>query len=133
MLRENFSLKTDLVNVIVAGEVRFPSEQLGKDASDGPNVDRLGILVTRQHDLRGAVPPCHHILGQQQRIARLADHLLVAQHAPGKAEVANLEVAVGIDEQVRRLEVAVQDVGRMDVLEDNTSLDSSGDSATNIT
>lgn len=108
---------THLINVIVAREVRFPSKQLGKDATDGPNIDRLGILMARQHNLRSAVPPRDHIFRQQQRVAGLANHLLVAQHASGQTKVTDLEVAVGIDEQIRRLEVAVQHVGRMDVLE----------------
>ena len=35
----------------------------------------------------------------------------------GEAKIADLEVAVCVDEQVAGLEVAVQDVGRVDVLE----------------
>jgi hypothetical protein len=35
---------------------------------------------------------------------------------PGETKVADLELAVGVDEQVPRLEIAVEDVGRVDVL-----------------
>lgn len=106
-----------LIDVIVAGEVRFPSKQLGKDATDGPNIDRLGVLMTRQHNLRSAVPSRDYVFRQQQRVAGLADHLLIAQDASGQTKVTDLEVTVGVDKQIRRLEVAVQHVGRMDVLE----------------
>ena len=36
---------------------------------------------------------------------------------PGKAKVADFEVTVRVDQQVGRLQVAVEDVGRVDVLQ----------------
>ena len=54
------------------------------------------------------VPPSTHL--SQLRVTRIRD-------AAREAKVANGEVAVGVDEQVARLEVAVEDLGRVHELE----------------
>lgn len=63
------------------------------------------VLLPREHDLGGSV------------VARrdVARHLRVGEAR--EAEVADLEVAVLVDEDVGRLEVAVDDAGRVHVLE----------------
>ena len=47
---------SDLIDVVVAREDRLAVEQLGEDAADRPHVDRLGVLLARQHDLGRAIP-----------------------------------------------------------------------------
>ena len=71
------------------------------------------VLCETEHDLGSAVPSCSNVLGLEagSNIVRL-----IAE-ATGKTEVANLQLAVGIDKQVAGLEIAVQDVGRVNVLE----------------
>jgi len=54
-----------------------------------------GVLRAGKHDLRGAIPPCHHVLGQIARFlfSYWAD-------AAGEAKVTDFEVAVGVEEDV---------------------------------
>ena len=49
----------------------------------------------------------------------IVSYTSTAQAAPGsrEAEVADLQVAVGVEQQVGRLQVAVQHVGAVDVLQ----------------
>lgn len=70
------------------------------------------VALEAQHDFRGSVPSGGDILGHVPRI-----FLRVHGKAPGQPKVADLEFAVGVDEQVAGLEITVQDVCRVDVLE----------------
>ena len=70
------------------------------------------VALEAQHDLGGAVPSRSDVLGHVARIL-----LRVHGETPGKTKIADLELAVGVDEQVAGLEVTVEDVGRVDVLE----------------
>ena len=65
----------------------------------------------RQHDLRRSVPPRRNVFGHEAGI------LLCRLDASRQAKVANLKVAVGVEQEVGRLEVAVDDVGRVEGLE----------------
>jgi len=106
---------THLIDVIVSREVRLPEDELSEDAPDGPDVDGVRILVTCQHDFGGAVPSRHDVLRQQEGLVPRV--VAAGVHAPRQPEVAYLEVAVAVNEQVRRLEVAMEDVAGVDVLE----------------
>jgi hypothetical protein len=81
------------------------ARQLPPHGRDAPHVDRLVVLLPREHDLGRPV------------VARrdVARHLRVLE--PGEPKVAELEVAVFVDENVGRLEVAVDDAGRVDVFQ----------------
>ena len=63
------------------------------------------VLLPREHDLRRAIVP-------RRDVTR---HLRVLQ--PREPEIADLEVAVLVDENVGRLEVAVDDAGRVRVFQ----------------
>uniref|UniRef100_A0A0K8RI04 Putative mitogen-activated protein kinase n=1 Tax=Ixodes ricinus TaxID=34613 RepID=A0A0K8RI04_IXORI len=76
-----------------------------------PDVDGLGVPLAVQHDLRRPVPPRRHILRQEARVV-----VLGVRH-PRQAKVADLEVTSGVEEQVARLEIPVQNIGRMNVFE----------------
>ena len=67
-----------------------------------------------EHDLGRAVPPRRDILGHEARLAAVG---LGREDAAREAKVAHLEVAVGVEQEVGRLEVAVDDVGRVHGLE----------------
>ena len=43
--------------------------------------------------------------------------IVVTINATGQSKITNLQVAIGIDQQIRGLQVAVQDIARMNVLE----------------
>jgi hypothetical protein len=122
----------ELVDVVAALEERPASEQLGKNTTDRPDIDygqlarradtkyarrweirtRFGVVLEAEHDLGRAVPPRRDILSHVPSIL-----LRVDREAARQAKIANLELAIGIDEQVARLQVAVQHVGRVDILE----------------
>ena len=74
----------------------------------------LCVLLEREHDLGRAVPPRRDVFCHE---ARLRPARLCRLDGPREAKVAHLEVAVRVQEQVRRLEVAVDHVGRVQGLE----------------
>mmetsp|Transcript_6182 Transcript_6182/g.19829 ORF Transcript_6182/g.19829 Transcript_6182/m.19829 type:complete len:367 (+) Transcript_6182:79-1179(+) len=104
----------DLVDVVVAGEQRLAQQELAEDAAAGPDVYCLSVLLACEHDLRRAVPPRHDVLRQLPRRAEARRE--VGLDASSEAQVADLEIAIRVDEEVRRLQVAVQHVGRVHVL-----------------
>ena len=62
------------------------------------------VVCKAEHDLRCAIPPRRDIFGHEPLLLRLIK-------PAGESKIANLELAVRIDEQVARLEIAVQHVG----------------------
>ena len=91
--------------MVLAREQRLALDHLGEDAPGAPDVDLDVVLLPRQHDLRRAVVSSRNV----------ARHLGILQ--AGEAEVADLEIAVLVDEDVAGLEVAVDDAGRVDVFQ----------------
>mmetsp|Transcript_108874 Transcript_108874/g.339288 ORF Transcript_108874/g.339288 Transcript_108874/m.339288 type:complete len:226 (-) Transcript_108874:509-1186(-) len=96
------------VQVILAGEERLPGQDLRVDAADRPEVDGLEVARGHQHELRGAVPACDDVVREL---------LLLGGAAAGEAQVRNAQRAVPVEEDVRGLEVAVHDAGRVEILE----------------
>lgn len=95
----------ELVDVVLAGEEGLALEHLGKDAAGAPDVHLDVVLLPREHDLGRAVVPGRHV----------ARHLGVLD--AGEAKVADLEVAVLVDQDVARLQVTVDHACRVHVLE----------------
>jgi hypothetical protein len=95
----------ELVDVVLAGEEGLALEHLGEDAAGAPDVDLDVVLLPGEHDLGGAVVARRHV----------ARHLGVLDAR--EPEVADLEVAVLVDEDVAGLEVAVDHAGRVDVFQ----------------
>ena len=85
-----------------------------RKSSQGPVELRTGFCVAleAQHDLGGPVPSGSDVLGHVACVL-----LGVHGETPGQTKIADLELAVGIDEQVTGLQISVQDVGRVDILE----------------
>mmetsp|Transcript_30089 Transcript_30089/g.87643 ORF Transcript_30089/g.87643 Transcript_30089/m.87643 type:complete len:243 (+) Transcript_30089:213-941(+) len=99
-----------LVDVVASRKDRFLGQHLGKDARDGPDVD-LGVIGrTGQHDLWGAVPPSDHVLGEVLLLLSVGD-------ATGEPKVAQLEVAIRIQENIGGLEVPVNYPSGMNVIQ----------------
>lgn len=90
----------DLVNLRVAREQRLAGAHLSKNAANRPHVDAGRVLAAAEQDLGRAVPQGDDLVG-----------VCAERHAKGAGEpkIGELEVAVFVDEQVLRLEVAVQD------------------------
>ena len=88
--------------------VRLSAQELGEDAADGPDVDARAVRLVLDEQLGRAVPARHHVLSE----GRLLDALLGGVDAAREPKVANLEVAVLVDEEVAGLEVAVEHLDR---------------------
>ena len=80
----------------------------------------LGVHLERQHDLGRAVPPRRDVFGHEPSLGARG---LRGAHGPREAEVAHLEVAVRVQQQVRRLEVAVDDLVGVHVVAGTDELD----------
>jgi len=68
------------------------------------------IALEAQHNFRGAIPPRRNILSHIARIL-----LRIHGEAPGQTKIADLQLAIRIDEEIAGLEITMQHVGRMDV------------------
>jgi hypothetical protein len=68
------------------------------------------VVCKAEHDLRCAIPPRRDIFGHEPLLLRLIE-------PARESKIANLELAVRVHEQVARLEIAVQYVGRVDVFQ----------------
>lgn len=79
------------------------AQQLGEDAAHRPDVDGRAIVAAAHQHLRRPVVLRHHLLGHVTRRVGLLN--------PGQAEVADLQQAVAVDQQVARFDVPVQDAG----------------------
>ena len=102
----------ELVEVVLPREEVPAGEHLREDAPHGPDVDGEGVLVHREHQLRGAVPAGRHVLGHERGVV-----LGGGREPAGHPEVADLEFAVAVDQEVARLEVPVEYAGGVDVLQ----------------
>ncbi len=102
---EELSDDRELVDVILSREQRLALQHLCKDAPRTPDVNLHIIFLPCKHDLRSSVVSRRDISG----------HLRILN--TGETEVADLEIAVLIDEDVARLEIAMDDTCRMDILE----------------
>ena len=91
--------------MVFAREQRLALQHLGKDAACAPDVDLDIVLLPREHDLGCSVVPCRDI----------ARHLGILYTR--KSKVANLEIAVLVDQNVARLQVAVDHTGGVDIFQ----------------
>lgn len=106
-----------LVAIVLAGEEGLAEMHLGEDAADGPDVDRIGVLGQREHDLGGTVPARGNVLREKVVLLRGGVRGSRISLETGKAKVADLEVAFLVDQEVGRLEVAVDDAAAVQVLD----------------
>jgi hypothetical protein len=68
------------------------------------------IVGEAEHDLRRAVPSRRDILGHKPLLLGLIE-------STRETKIANLEFAIRVHEEIARFEIAVQNVGRVDVLQ----------------
>ena len=101
-----------LVFVGSAGEERAAAVHLGHDATSGPDVDAGVVGAGTEEDVWGAVPQRHDFVGEG--VDRDAE-------GSGETEIGELELAFVVDEEILRLEIAVEDsvrVAEVDALEE---------------
>ena len=72
----------------------------------------FGVTLEGEHNLGGAIPTGRNVLSHVPSIL-----LWIDAEPSRQAEIGNLELAVGVDQQVSRLQVTVQDVCTVDVFQ----------------
>jgi hypothetical protein len=95
----------ELVDVVLSREKRFALKHLSENAASTPDINLNVVFLPGEHNLGSSVVSCRNI----------TSHLGVLDS--GKTKVADLQIAVFVDENVTGLEVAVDNAGRMHVLE----------------
>lgn len=95
----------ELVHMVLAGEEWLALEHFGENAARAPDIHLHVVLLPREHNLRRSVVSCRDI----------ACHLWVLY--TGKAKIANLEIAVLVDQDIARLQVTMDDTGRVHVFQ----------------
>lgn len=73
------------------------------------------IVRKAEHDLWSTIPPCGNVLGHEAP-ALLSIYPRSSLEATSQSKVADLQLAVGVDEEIPWLQVAMEDVGGMDIL-----------------
>jgi hypothetical protein len=89
------------------------SANSGSEATRGQKEKKRNVthvVCKAEHNLGCAIPPRRDIFGHEPLLLRLIK-------PASKSKIANLELAVRVNEQVARLEIAVQHVGRVDVFQ----------------
>lgn len=94
-----------LVHVVLAGEQRLALEHFCENAASTPDIDLHIVLLPREHDLGCSV------------VARrdISSHLRILYTR--EAEIANLQIAVLVDEDVAGLQISVNNTRGVDVFE----------------
>ena len=93
----------DLENLIYLGVTHEEGtllDQLSEDTSDGPHVHTKGVLLLAEEDLGGSVPESLDLVGQC---------LDGNRECSGETKVADLDVALGVDQKILGLQVSVDD------------------------
>ncbi len=97
----------ELVFVGGAGEERASGVHFCHDAAGGPDIDAGVVGAGAEEDVRGAVPEGYDFVGECVN----GD-----SEGSGKTEICELQLAFEIDEEILRLQIAVQDsVGMTEV------------------
>jgi hypothetical protein len=92
---------------IFARKQRLATQHLCKDTTDTPDVNRLGVLLERKHDLRSSVPSCCHIFCHEARV------VIGGCRRTSETKVADFQIAVSVQEEVGWLQISVEDVCRV--------------------
>lgn len=103
-----------LLNLVQGGrarEYRFANDQLAQDAARTPHVHRLGVHGRAEQDLGRTLPPRGHLVGQDRGLVVV----VLLRHRPRQSEVCHLHVALGVQQQVGRFQVPVDQVARVQV------------------
>lgn len=96
--------------MVLSGENGLALEHLGENAAGTPDIDLDVVLLPSEHDLGGAVVTSRDI----------TSHLRILDAR--EAEIANLQVAVLVDQDVAGLQVTMNNTCGVDVFEAALSL-----------
>ena len=70
------------------------------------------VALEAQHDLRSSIPTGSHIFGHVACIL-----FGIYREASSKAEIADFELTIGIDQKVSGFQISMKHIGRMDILQ----------------
>lgn len=101
---------------IFAGKQWFTAQHLGKDASHAPNVYGLCVFLEREHDFWCSIPSGRHVFGHEPRV------VICRSRRSSKAKIAHFEIAIRVQQEIRRFQVPMQNVGGVHGLEGAQSL-----------
>ena len=79
-------------------------------------VAQTHVVGEAQHDFRSAVPSGGHVFRHEALVSGRLGGTATRRITSCKAEITDLEFAVGIHEEVSRLEIPMQHVCRVDIL-----------------
>ena len=99
----------ELVDVVLSREQRLALEHFCEDTACTPDIDLNIVFLPCKHNLRCTVVTSGNVSG----------HLRVLY--TGQAEIADLQIAVLVYEDVAGLQVTVNDTGGVDVLQTTLS------------
>mmetsp|Transcript_359 Transcript_359/g.1242 ORF Transcript_359/g.1242 Transcript_359/m.1242 type:complete len:213 (-) Transcript_359:323-961(-) len=91
----------ELVDLGVSGEQGRSAGELGEDATGGPDVNDVEVVLCAEQELWSSVPQRDHLVGVELLVGGL--------RGARQPKVSQLDEAGVIDEHVLRLQVAVQD------------------------
>lgn len=91
--------------MVLSGEKRLALQHFGEDAACTPDIHLHIVLLPSEHDLGGSVVTCGDI----------ARHLGILDSR--QTEIANLQIAVFIDENVAGLEVSVDHTSGVNIFQ----------------
>ena len=77
----------------------------------------FGVALEAQHDLRCTIPARRHVFGHEAGIL-----IRVYGEATSKTKIADLELAVGVHQEIAGLKISVEDVRRVYVFQPTKNL-----------
>jgi len=77
----------------------------------------FGVALEAQHDLRSTVPSRRDVFCHVSCIL-----FRVNRESSGQSKITNLQLAIGVHQQVTRLQITVKNIGRMDVFQSTEDL-----------
>lgn len=86
---------------------RLSAQHLGQYAAHTPYVNGFCVFLEGQHDFRRTVPASRHVFRHESRV------VVGGRCRTSQTEVADFQITVGVQQQVRRFQVSVQHVGRV--------------------
>ena len=100
-----------MVHTVPAREQWPPTEHFGKDAAHTPYIHGCRVLLECQHDLGSTVPAGSHVFRHEPEI------VLGRCYGAREAKITDLQIAVTVQQKVRRLQIAMKHTGRVHCLD----------------
>ena len=92
---------------VFPGKQGLSAQHLGQYAADTPYVNGFCVFLEGQHDFRRTVPASRHVFRHEARV------VVGRRRRSGQTKVADFQITVGVEQEVRRFQVSVQDISRV--------------------